>query len=86
MTPDLINGLLEFVGSLFTWANAVRVRRDRGYAGLYAPAIVFFTTWGLWNLFYYPSLQQWASFAGGVSLVCANIVWVLMMMIYGRKP
>lgn len=85
LTPDHINGAFEFVGSLLTWGNAVRVYKDRGYAGIYLPATVFFFFWGLWNLFYYPSLRQWWSFVGGASLVLANYVWVFAMIHYGRK-
>lgn len=85
MTPDLINGLIEFVGSYFTWVNVYRVHQDRGYAGIYLPAILFFWSWGLWNLYYYPSLGQWWSFWGGVSLNLANLCWLGAMVYYGRK-
>lgn len=85
MTPDLVNGLFEFAGSLFTWMNVVRVHKDRGYAGIYLPAIVFFTLWGGWNLFYYPFLEQWWSFAGGISIMTANVAWIALMLIHGRK-
>lgn len=85
MTPDVINGLFEFLGSLMTWQSVVRVYRDRGYAGIYPPAVVFFLSWGMWNLFYYPHLGQWWSFHGGLSLVFANIAWVALMVRYGRK-
>lgn len=85
MTPDFVNGVFEFVGSGLTWMNVRRVYVDRGYAGIYAPAVVFFMSWGLWNLFYYPSLSQWWSFAGGLSLVAANLCWVGAMRYYGRK-
>lgn len=85
MTPDLINGLFELAGSLLTWANVKRVYNDKGYAGIYLPAVIFFWSWGAWNCFYYPHLGQWWSFAGGVSLVIANLAWVTLMLRYGRK-
>ena len=85
MAPDLINGLFEFGGSIFTWANCWRVKKDGGYAGVFLPGIVFFTSWGAWNLYYYPSLGQWWSFHGGLSIMLANIVWILLMLKYGRK-
>lgn len=85
MSADFINGLFEAVGSCFTWMNVVHVWKDKGYAGLYLPAIVFFMSWGLWNLFYYPHLGQWWSFAGAVSLVLANVCWVGSMLKFGRK-
>ena len=84
MKPDHVNGLFEFVGSLLTWVSAWRTYRDRGYAGVYLPAVILFAAWGLWNLYYYPHLTQWASFAGGCSLVLANAVWIYLMIRYGK--
>lgn len=85
MTPDLINGIFEFIGSWFTWMNVKQVIKDKGHYGIYVPAIVFFMSWGLWNLFYYPHLGQIFSFAGGLNLVIANISWVTALLKYGRK-
>lgn len=31
------------------------------------------------NLFYYPSLNQWASFTGGVLVAGANIAWLVLL-------
>ena len=85
MTPDVVNGLFEFAGSIFTWMNCWRVHKDRGYAGLYLPGIVFFFLWGVWNLYYYPLLGQLWSFLGGVSIVLANLIWIALMVAYGKK-
>jgi len=85
LTPDTINGLFEFSGALLTWMNVLRVYKDKGYAGIYLPAVVLFMLWGVWNLYYYPHLGQWYSFAAGCVLVAANISWVGLMCFYGRK-
>lgn len=77
-TPDIINGLFELVGAGLTWRNAWQLRVDREIKGVYWPTSVFFTAWGFWNLFYYPALDQWASFVGGVVLVSGNVAWVIM--------
>ena len=82
---DTINGMFELVGSALTWMSVYRVWKDKGYAGVYAPAVVLFFVWGFWNLFFYPHLGQWMSFLGGVSLVVANLFWVLFMFYYGKK-
>lgn len=76
--PDLINGGFELVGALFTWRNFLQLRRDRTIAGVYWPTTAFMVAWGLWNLVYYPSLAQWASFIGGVLLVAGNVAWVAL--------
>jgi hypothetical protein len=86
---DPINFVFELSGSIFTWANVHRVWKDKGYAGLYLPAVVVFASWGVWNLFYYPSLGQWMSFYAGCSLVLANISWFAIAVYYGpieRSP
>lgn len=76
MWPDLVNGLFELVGACFTWRNFLQLKRDRHLAGVYWPTTAFFSAWGVWNLIYYPTLGQWASFAGGVALVSGNVAWV----------
>lgn len=76
--PDLINGLFELAGAGFTWRNAVQLLRDRELRGVYWPTSAFFSTWGVWNLAYYPALGQWLSFAGGVLLVSGNLAWVAL--------
>lgn len=75
---DLINGLFELFGAYFTWRNAWQLHLDRSIKGVYWPTTVFFTLWGGWNLIYYPALQQWASFIGGIALVAGNVIWVAL--------
>ena len=83
MTPDQINATLELTGAVFTFRNALRVYRDRGYAGITWTAVAFFTTWGFWNIWYYPSLHQSWSFAAAVLLLAANLLWVSAMAWFG---
>ena len=85
MTPDHINGLLEVGGSIAIWFNVIALHLHKEVRGVSPVAIIFFFGWGLWNLFYYPHLDQWASFAGGVSVVVANAVWVGHMFWYRRR-
>lgn len=76
MTPDHINGAIEFVGAIFTWRNVLQLRRDREVKGVWWPATAFWAAWGLWNLYYYPTLGQWVSFSAGCFLVAGNAVWL----------
>ena len=85
MTPDLINGIFEFVGSVALWRNVLQLHRDKAIKGVHWSATGFFMLWGYWNLYYYPHLDQWWSFSGGVSIVTANTVWMIQMIYYGRK-
>ena len=63
----------------------MQLYRDKCIRGVHWSATLFFASWGYWNLFYYPHLDQWWSFSGGVSIVAANTVWVAQMFYYGRK-
>ena len=74
--PDVINGLYEAFGGLVILLNVLRIRKDKQVRGVNALTTVFFTTWGFWNLYYYPHLNQWFSFAGGVFIVFSNTLWL----------
>jgi hypothetical protein len=82
MIQDYINGIFELVGGYFTWRNAYSLYKDKEIRGVYWPTTVFFSAWGFWNLFYYPSLEQWASFTGGILLVGGNICWLFLLLRY----
>lgn len=84
MSPDVINGIFEFTGSIFLWLNVYRLLKDKMVRGYSPWTTLFFSSWGYWNLFYYPHLDQWWSFTGGVSIVTANTIW-LGFMFYYRK-
>jgi hypothetical protein len=85
MSLDTINALFEGAGACLTWMNVVRVCKDKGYAGVYLPAVILFMSWGFWNLFYYPRLNQPWSFVATLIMVSANASWVIAMAYYGRK-
>lgn len=83
--PDLVNGCFEASGSLFILMHVRRALLDRAVAGVSTVATAFFASWGFWNLFYYPHLGQWWSFAGGVAIVTANVAWVFLLIRYRRR-
>jgi hypothetical protein len=83
--PDLINGGYEFIGGIAVWYNVLAIIKDKGYAGVRISTMGFFTSWSLWNLYYYPHLHQWASFFGGLSIGIANLLFIIAMLHYGRK-
>lgn len=82
---DLVNGAFELLAGLFTLLNVRRLRKDRSVRGVSIIPTVFFTAWGFWNMYYYPSLDQWASFVGGIAVVSVNMVWVVLAVHYMRK-
>ncbi len=81
---DWINGSIEMLGAVFMLGNIRAVCRDKHVAGVNPLSVGFFTAWGLWNLAYYPSLEQWFSFVGGIALVTANGVWLAQLVYYSK--
>ena len=81
-TPDLINGAFEFLGGFALWDNVKRIKIDKQTRGVNWRVTFFFAAWGFWNLFYYPSLDQWLSFFGGLNIVAANAAWLYYAIKY----
>jgi len=78
MWADLTNALFECGGAVAIFANCVALYRARQVRGVNLMSVAFFTAWGFWNLYYYPSLNQWLSFTGGLLIVLFNCVWLSM--------
>lgn len=83
--PDLINGSFEFLAGFFVLGHCFRLYRDKKVRGVSITAFIFFTLWGYWNLFYYPHLNQWWSFFGGLSIVTVNTIYDVMLIYYILK-
>jgi hypothetical protein len=84
MTPDKINGLYEGLGALFVLGHCWNLWKSKQPWGVSILGVIFFTSWGVWNLYYYPSLNQWWSFSGGLAIVLCNSLYV-GLLIYLRK-
>ena len=82
--PDVVNGSFELIGGIALWQNVRQLLKDQRTRGVTWTATAFFMSWGYWNLFYYPHLDQWWSFVGGLNIVAANTVWLALMVYYGR--
>ncbi len=85
MTNDLINGLFELSGALLLSLNVRRLLKDKQLKGVSWLPTLFFTSWGIWNLHYYPSLDQWFSFLGGCAIVSVNTIWLFLLFYYRQK-
>lgn len=85
MSPDIINALFEVFGGYFIYLHVKQAYRDKVIKGVSVAAISFMTVWGIWNLYYYPSLDQWWSFLGGVVIVIMNFIWVSLVIYYKKK-
>ena len=76
MSPDFINGVFELVGGGLLFLNVRRLWIDATLKGVDWKPTAFYAVWGLWNLYFYPALDQWWSFAGGIVVVVANLAWL----------
>lgn len=80
--PDLINGLFEISGSIAIWANVLKLWKDKKVQGTHWQMMIFFSSWALWNLYFYPHLDQWLSFAGGCSMAVSEVIWTVLAACY----
>lgn len=85
MNTDHFNALFEFVSAMLLMINVIRLYKDKKLQGVSIVPTMFFTVWGFWNLYYYPSLNQLWSFIGGIFVVVVNLIWVIMALYYRRR-
>lgn len=79
---DIVTGGFETFGGIPILMSILKTHRDKRVTGLHVSSNLFFTTWGLWNLYYWPHLGQVAAFLGGVVLCLANVVWLGQVLYY----
>jgi hypothetical protein len=84
MTADQCNAAFEFIGALLI-LNHARCGFTYGLSGVSMFSTVIFTLWGVWNLFYYPSLGQYYSFVAGICVIFANVIWINVIIRYRIK-
>lgn len=82
---DLGNAFFEFGASLAIWLGVYKLYIDKELKGWSVISTMFFASWGLYNLFFYPSLNQWYSALAGCFVVTANIVWISMVFYYRAR-
>lgn len=86
MTPDIINAIFEMFGGIFIGFSVHRLWIDKVVRGVSWINVAFFASWGFWNLYFYPSLDQLWSFYGGIGVVTMNTIWLVQMIYYIRRP
>ena len=80
---DVINGL---GGAFALLLHARRLYIDKQIRGASALSFVFFTIWGWFNVFwFYPSVNCWCSFAGGVAVAIVNTAYLGMPWWYRKN-
>lgn len=77
----MINGLFETCAALAIFLHIIKLIHDKKHAGVSIIATIFFTTWGAWNLFFYPHVGLWWSFIGGTFVFGANTAYVILLIV-----
>ena len=85
MNIDIINGGFELCSGLFQIMNIHSLYKDKKVRGVSLYPFILFTLWGVWNLYYYPSLNQTFSFIGGIVIVISNIIWLSLAYKYRKN-
>jgi len=85
MIADFINGIFELFGGVAISFSIAKVLKDKKVKGVSLIPVVFFTTWGFWNLYYYPSLGQSVSFWAGIGVAIANLIWLILLIKYRKE-
>lgn len=82
--PDIINGTFEALASLMVLNHCRVLLKDRTVAGVSIASTIFFTLWGIWNIWYYPQLGQFWSMVGGVLVTLANLIYVALLIKFSK--
>ena len=85
MSGDLYNGLFELGSGLLSSINIYRLYRDRVLRGVSILPTIFFSCWGLWNLYFYRVNDAPYSFYGGCVITIVNVIWLSQIWYYSRK-
>ena len=82
MSPDIINALFEIVGAFAILISAHKCYKHKSAEGVSFVMTGFFFLWGLWNIYFYPSLDQVFSFYAGVVMVVCNLFYTALIIKY----
>lgn len=82
---DTVNGIFEAGGTVTGLINLLALRRDKKVQGVHWSPYLWYTSWGLWNLLFYPIYGAWLSFIGGIGVVTMNSLWLAHVYYYWRQ-
>ncbi|MES2788545.1 MAG: hypothetical protein V4719_02915, partial [Planctomycetota bacterium] len=77
--------LFEALGAMFLFLNVRQLYRDKELKGVDWRAVAFFFSWSLWNLYYYPAMNQPWSFFGAILICSMNFAWLALAGYYWRQ-
>jgi hypothetical protein len=84
ISKDAINGCFELAAGFFVLNHCRVLYAHKLVRGVSLTSSGFFLIWGMWNMYYYPALNQPLSFYGGVFVVAANGFYLGMLFHFRR--
>ena len=83
--PDFVNGSFELFAGGFVLLSVRKTLATRSSGGASWVTVAFFSSWGWWNLFYYPHLGQPWSTIGAIFVCAANCAWAALLWKFRRS-
>jgi hypothetical protein len=83
--PDVINSVFEACGGIVIVGNCLKILKQKEFKGGNMYGVIFTSSWGAWNLFYYFHLHQYFSWGAGLSIFLANCWWIYLILYYKIK-
>lgn len=80
--PDLINCGFEALGGIAVAMSCLAVLKHKKVHGVSLITVAFFTSWGLWNLYFYPKTGQYLSGLAAIGVCLANLTWCCLILKY----
>lgn len=84
INKDAINGCFELAAGFFVLNHCRVLYAHKLVRGVSLTSSGFFLIWGMWNMYYYPALNQPLSFYGGVFVAATNAFYLGMLFHYRK--
>ena len=85
MTMDQTNACFELMGAAFMIPSLIKAYKEKVIQGVSILTPIFFSCWGIFNVFYYPSIFQFYSGMAAIMLFSINLIWLYQVIVYSRK-
>jgi hypothetical protein len=80
MTGDLVTALFEIASAIYAARSVQRLWIDRQVRGFCWEIVALGQLWGIWNLYYYQSLDQRVAFCAAIALMLVNTAWLMLAL------
>lgn len=82
---DLFNAFFEAGGSIFILNHSRVLLRDKTVRGVSLLSVLFFSCWGVFNMFYYDHLEQNFSWYAGIMVLISNSIYAYLIVYFRMK-